>query len=140
MNSSIETHYQLSDVEFLKELSNCTLNPKLFNHEAHLRLGWILINDLGLEKAEKKIEKQLLNFGKHNGVQDLYHRTVTIVAMKILHHFMKKSKTTSFKSFIEENSSLLTDFKGLIMKHYSYDIFESEEAKRTYLKPDLEVF
>ena len=56
-----ETHYRFSDTEFLKQLLDCTLSPKLFNHEAHLRLGWILINDFGLEEAEKVIEKQLLH-------------------------------------------------------------------------------
>ena len=140
MENNIDTHYTFSDTEFFQQLASCTLNPKLFNHEAHLRLGWILINNLGLKRAEEEVEKRLLNFGKHNGVQDLYNRTVKIVAMRAINHFMTRSKTKNFKEFINENSRLQTNFKDLIMKHYSYDIFESEEAKSIFKEPDLKPF
>lgn len=135
-----ETHYSFSDIEFCKQLRTCTLNPKLFNHEAHLRLGWVLINNLGLEKAEKVIEKQLLNYCRHYEVDDKYSKTITIVSMRLIARFMNQSKTINFEEFIAENSSLLTNFKDLIMEYYSYNIFESKEAQTIFKEPDLKPF
>jgi hypothetical protein len=133
----METHYQLSDTEFTSQFSNCTLNAELFSHEAHLRLAWILIHSLGLEQAEELIQIQLQSFVANLGATDKYHKTVTIVAMKAVSHFMKQSKTTNFKSFIVENSKLKTHFKELVNSHYSIDIFKSSKAKAEFLKPDL---
>lgn len=137
MNNSTETHEQFSDEEFCKQLSNYTLNPKLFSHEAHLRLGWLNIKKHGLQKAEERIQEQFKNYVTHVGAQDKYNLTVTIVAMKAIHHFMKQSETTKFKNFIAENMQLKTDFKELIGTHYSADIFNLEKAKIKFLEPDL---
>ncbi|NMH86964.1 hypothetical protein [Flavivirga algicola] len=133
----MEQHFQLTDVEFNEQFTNCSLNPELFSHEAHLRLGWINIKNLGLKKGEENIQKQLQNFVIHVGAHDKYNKTVTIVAMKILNHFMQQSKTDNFKDFINENSKLKDNFKQLIANHYSNDIFKSEKAKTVFLEPDL---
>lgn len=133
----MEKHYQLSDTEFNHQFSNCILNPDWFSHEAHLRLAWININNFGLEKAEENIQNQLKNFVAHVGAHDKYNTTVTVVAMKAVYHFMKQSETNNFKSFIIENPQLKTNFKGLIEKHYSFDVFKSIKAKIEFLEPDL---
>ncbi|GAA4279384.1 hypothetical protein [Aquimarina mytili] len=131
------SHTKLSDNEFITQFKNCTLNPSIFNHEAHLRLSWILINELGLDSAIKTIQLQLQNFVKSVGATDKYHATLTIAAMKTVHHFMQKSKTENFENFISENQRLKTNFKDLINNHYSIDIFTSEQAKVNFLEPDL---
>lgn len=133
----MEQHFQLTDTEFCEQFTNCTLKPELFSHEAHLRLGWINIKNLGLKKGEENIQKQLQNFVAHVGAQDKYNKTVTIVAMKAIYHFMKQTKTDNFKDFINENSKLKNNFKQLIASHYSNDIFKSQKAKTSFLEPDL---
>jgi len=137
MRENIDTHYKFSDEEFVKQFSNCSLKPEIFNHEAHLRLAWININSLGLKDAEEKIQSQLQNFVAFVGVKDKYNTTVTVVAMKVVHHFMKKSKSNNFKDFIVENPQLKKNFKGLIDSHYSFDIFKSTKAKFEFIEPDL---
>ncbi|WP_298903525.1 hypothetical protein [uncultured Psychroserpens sp.] len=136
----MEEHYQFSDEEFNRQFETCKLDPGLFSHEAHLRLAWIHINNLGLIKAEETIQNQLQNFVAHVGAKDKYHTTVTVVAIKAVYHFMKRSKTRDFKSFIAETPQLKTNFKGLIGRHYSYDIFKSDKAKTEFLEPDLHPF
>jgi len=140
MQNIMEQHFQLSDIEFNRQFTNCTLSPDLFSHEAHLRLAWINIRNLGLEKAEENIQNQLENFVAHVDAKDKYNKTVTIVAMKTVYYFMKQSKTTNFKDFIIETPQLKNNFKGLINNHYSFDIFKSVKAKSEFLKPDLIAF
>ncbi|WP_339606028.1 hypothetical protein [uncultured Roseivirga sp.] len=133
----MEPHFQLSDTEFNRQFTDCSLNPELFSHEAHIRLAWINIKKLGLEKAIDNTQTQLENFVAHIGAKDKYHKTLTIVAIKIVNHFIQKSKSDDFSNFINEFSQLKYEFKELVNAHYSFNIFNSDEARTEFLKPDL---
>ncbi len=131
------SHIELTDNELKAQFKDCSLNPNIFNHEAHLRLAWILINEFGIDEAITTIQLQLQHFVKSLDAIDKYHVTVTIASMKAVHHFIKKSNSKNFEEFIIENQKLKTHFKELINSHYSIDIFSSEKAKLSFLEPDL---
>ena len=133
----MQKHFNLSDTEFKKQFISCELSPVDFTHEAHLRLAWINLDQFQIEKAEQEIQNQIEKFVAFVGAKDKYNKTVTIAAMKTVHHFMLKSKTDNFKDFIIENPRLKDNFKALLDHHYSFDIFDLAEAKSEYLKPDL---
>lgn len=131
---------RLSNLEFMKQFEDCVLDPATFNHVAHLRLVWIHIDMFGIEKAQNNIQRQLQKFVKHAGAKDKYHETLTIAAVEAVNHFMDKSKSNNFEDFVVEFPQLKDDFKGLINSHYSFNIFESERAKKEYLEPDVAPF
>ncbi len=131
------SHFDLSDEEFLRQFINCEFNPAYFSHEAHLRLAWINISKFGIEKAETAVQYQLQGFVEFVGAKDKYNKTLTIAAIKAVYHFMQKSKSDNFKDFITEFPRLKTNFKALMGSHYSFDIYNSAEAKHEYLQPDL---
>ena len=137
---AIKNHLQLSDKQFKTAFQNCQLAPKLFNHEAHLRLAWLLLKEYGLEKGMNVIQTQILAFVDNLGATDKYNKTLTVAAVKAVHHFMGRSKAFNFTDFITEFPKLKHDFKGLMRQHYSFDIYNSLEAKTTFLKPDLQPF
>lgn len=137
MNHKPNNHFDLTDMEFAKAFSTCTLNPILFNHEAHLRIAWIHLKKDGLEHATTTICNQLIKYVNHLGAKDKYNKTLTIAAIKIVHHFMQRSKTDNFFDFILRYPELKKGFKGLVESHYSFDIFTLEKAKKEYLAPDL---
>lgn len=138
--NKMEEHFSLSDTAFKNQFIDCELNPALFTHEAHLRLAWININKYGIKRAEKEIQSQLQHFVEFVGAKDKYNKTVTIAAIKAVYHFMLKSKKDNFKDFIAEHPRLKTNFKDLLDCHYSFDVFNSNEAKMVYLEPDLVPF
>ena len=129
--------YQLTDLKFSTEFKNATLNPKLFNHEAHLRLAWIYINRDGIDAAVTKVCNQIINYATTLGAADKYNETVTVAAVKAVYHFYLKSKSDNFRDFIKEFPRLKTNFKDLLAQHYGIDIFNSEIAKCSFLEPDL---
>jgi hypothetical protein len=133
----MEHHIELSDAEFSSQFELCTLDPKLFTHEAHVRLAWIHIRQSGVEKAIGIINQQLLDFVSAIGATEKYNQTLTTAAIKAVHHFMLKSQTSSFQEFIQENSRLNTQFKDLLFTHYKTNIFKSDKAKGEYLEPEL---
>lgn len=136
----MERHWKLSDTEFEEQFSNCTLRPLWFTHEAHLRLAWIYITNYGSEIAFKKYSSQLQNFANKHKADGKYNATVTFASIQIMKHFMAKSDAYDFQDFINEFSQLKTNFKQVLQKHYSGDIFTSKEAKKQILQPDLVSF
>ena len=133
----MNNHYQLTDTDFESQFSNSTLDASLFNHEAHIRLAWIHVTKYGIDKAVKNVNTQLINYVASLGAQDKYNNTVTTAAVKAVHHFIQKSKSDNFKDFIEEFPRLKTNFKDLLSQHYSINIFNSENAKSSFLEPNL---
>ena len=133
----MEAHFKLSDEEFQCQFASCQLEPALFSHEAHLRLAWLNIKQCGLVEAEERIQNQILNFVEHVGARDKYHTTLTVAAIRAVQNFIKNSKSDNFKDFILEFPELKNDFKALINRHYSFDIFQSKKAKEEFLEPDL---
>ncbi|GAB5400079.1 MAG: hypothetical protein Aureis2KO_16640 [Aureisphaera sp.] len=133
----METHFQLTDAEFEKQFEEASLDPGLFNHQAHLRLAWIHISNYGIDPAIDHISAQLKNYTTSLGAADKYHETVTVAAIRAVYHFTLKSKATTFMEFIEENPRLEHNFKDLMDAHYGFDLFSSQEARKNYLAPDL---
>ena len=133
----MQNHLELSDLEFEKQFRECELNPKAFSHEAHLRLAWIHIHKYGLTQAVENLQTQLEKFVANIGAKDKYHKTLTVVAVQAVNHFMEKSGSDNFEDFIKEFPQLMNNFKGLINSHYSFDVFASEKARKEYIAPDV---
>lgn len=133
----MERHRHLSDLEFEKQFENCSLDPSIFSHEAHLRLAWIHIQKYGEDQACIRISNQILKFATTAGDNNKFNKTVTVAAIKAVNHFILKSKSTNFQDFMRESSRLKYNFKELLSYHYGFDIFTSEKARLEYLEPDL---
>lgn len=130
-------HFQLNDDTFEHHFAEGILNPKMFSHEAHVRLAWIHIRKYGVEKAILNICGQIRNFAVINGAAGKYNKTITVAAVRAVYHFMLKSPSNDFHSFISQNSCLNTHFMDLLDQHYSDGLLFTEEAKKAYLEPDL---
>jgi hypothetical protein len=130
-------HLDLTNQEFANQFKTGLLDPELFTHEAHLRLAWIYIHQLGAEKAGKVVSDQIKNFVILAGAKDKYNHTLTIAAVKIVAHFIRRSHAQTFVEFAIEFPALITDFKGLLRVHYSDGICFSERAKKEFIAPDL---
>lgn len=132
-----ELHRKLSDHEFEAAFSNKTLRPGWFTHEAHLRLAFIHIKKYGLFEAVKNMRYQIKSFAENLGIYDKYHDTVTIAAVYLVNEFMQEADTTSFDTFLQSGGNALKDFKGLLKKHYSYNVFKDQKAREQFVEPDL---
>ncbi len=137
INKLMEEHYKLSDQEFKRSFETCTMPAAVFNHEAHLRLAWVYLGEYGIEKAENLVQEQLKKYVASLGAEDKYHTTLTVASIKVIHHFMSRSKSDNFKGFIAQFPQLKTGFRELIGSHYGFDIYSSKKARLEYLEPDL---
>lgn len=130
-------HYQLTNAAFEQQFANCTLDASLFNHEAHLRLAWIHIKQYGVTRAIENTCSQLVQYTRSLGAESKYNKTLTVAAVKAVHHFMQRSAAVDFPAFIAEHPRLKFNFKELMAAHYKTDIYTSERAKKEFMEPDL---
>ncbi len=133
----MEKHYRLPDSECEAQFANCTFPAEYFSHEAHLRLAWIHISKYGQKKAVKNLTEQIQAYASSLGAIEKFHATVTVAAVKAVHHFMKKTGSTSFLELMASYPELKTRFKELLSTHYSFNVFESDDAKQVFVEPDL---
>lgn len=133
-------HNNLTDAEFLSLFKRNELDPRCFDHMAHLRLAYLYIQRFGLHTAISEVCKQLKAFTEKQGEPEKYNETVTTAAVRAVNHFMNKSRATQFKSFIKSFPKLRDNLKELLSQHYGIDIYNSEIAKSTFLQPDLQPF
>ena len=113
---NVTNHIQIEDNRFEREFRDLTLDPALFNHEAHIRLAWIHIKKYGPDKARVNICKQISLFDKTFGDGTKYDKKLTEGSIRLIDHHIKKSNSTDFVSFINEFPELKTDFLSLVKK------------------------
>ena len=87
--SKINNHLDLTDAEFITRFEDCSLPSDLFTHEAHLRLAYLDIKQVGLEEATDLICKQITNYVIKLGALDKFNRTLTIAATRAVYHFIQ---------------------------------------------------
>jgi len=133
----VKDHWQYSDEEYEKQFETFRLKPGMFSHEAHLRLAYIHIHKYGAAQAETHMCRQIKGYAESLGVYDKFNQTVTMASVKVMDKFMRHAKSSTFKALLVEFPELLSDFKGILGQHYSYNVFGDPNAKAAFQEPDL---
>lgn len=136
----ISDHTQLSDEEFYEQFKGMKFPPGLFSHEAHLRLTWILLEKYDLSTACAEACTLIKSFDATFGDGTKFHRTVTEAAVRIVNHYKEKDSFRAFQLFLGAHQHLLHQFKECIDSHYTFDIFQHENAAKSFVKPDKSPF
>ncbi len=133
-------HSELSDEAFELQFASGVFPASLFIHEAHLRLGFIHIKKYGIEKAIEQVSQQIQQLVISIGAQEKYHHTITIAALHILYHYIRKNPEAPFQQLLASEPQLLANFKSILNNHYSEPLLASPEARHQYFPPDLTSF
>ncbi|MDF0717273.1 hypothetical protein PY092_14005 [Muricauda sp. 334s03] len=127
----------MNDADFIKAFETGKFPPEQFHHKAHIKLAWIYLNLFDEETAISKTCEAIKNFDKLHGDGTKYHMTLTVAAVKVVHHFRQKSNAITFDEFVCEYPRLVTSFKELLFQHYGENVLADQKAKTAYLEPDL---
>lgn len=123
------------DAQFLAAFETGQIANRDFHHRDHLRLAWIQIRRLGLERALESVTTAIRQFATHHGHADRYHDTMTrfwlrAVATGIDHH-----PDLSFEGLLAAEPHLLD--QNLPYVHWSREQMASDQARRQWVEPDL---
>lgn len=128
---------KMENADFIQAFETEKFPAEKFNHTAHIKLAWIYLDQFGEETAIAKTCEAIKNFDQLHGDGTKYHITLTVAAVKAVHHFRQKSNATTFEEFIVEFPRLTSSFKELLLQHYGKEVIADPKAKTTYLEPDL---
>ena len=126
----------MDDQTFLHAFENAKLSH--FPHEAHIRMAWLYLRQYGYDEGVRKICDGLRHFADAHGAAQKYHETITLFWAKLVNHAItipRTPDTADFKTFIEQHPHLLD--KGLLERHYGAGRWQSLEARKCWVEPDL---
>lgn len=128
------------DREFITAVAECTLEPSLFTHRAHLRLAFIHLKLNDLDQASDLTCSAIRNFDRKFGDGSKYHHTLTMASVRVVDHFIKKCPNCDFDTLLSKYPGLLQNFRDLIDQHYSKTVWNNSHAKEFFAEPDLQAF
>ena len=136
----LKSHEQLSDEDLESQFKEYTLPPRLFSHAAHLRLALIHLRKYGKDLAKENLSFQIRGYADSLGANQKFNLTITIASIEILANYLASNPTLDFCGLQEKHSELFEDFKGIVKKHYSFNVFGDPKAKAEFIAPDLQPF
>lgn len=114
-------HAHAADARFVAALENCTLPVEEFHHRDHLRYAWLVLRELPLEQAIRRIGRAIDRFAVHHGAPDQFDPELTRLYVEEIHRSMQahseaivsakngplsSSHACDFSTFLEANPQL----------------------------------
>jgi hypothetical protein len=127
------------DRAFLAAFEAHAVPPAAFNHREHLRLAYVCLCESRADEAQGRVRAALQAFIAHHGVDPAkYHETITRAWVLAVDYFMRKSEGPfeSFDAFIAADPRLLDS--SIMLTHYSKERLFSEQARTSFIEPDLQ--
>lgn len=125
----------MEEHELIEKFEACTLPPKLFHHEGHVRVAWIYLSLNPLPEAMMKFRDGLKAFAKAQGVEAIYNETISFAFLILMHDRLRRSANITWEGFKAENGDLL-DWKSNPLKAwYGEEELKSALAKKFFVLP-----
>lgn len=129
-----------ADEIFVASIENFTMQLVEFNHVAHLKLAYCYLVKNGLKNGIKKMSQTLKSFLAAKGVDgDKFHVTLTHVWVNLVWQAMLNNPGNESTEIFLSHSPMLLN-KDIVFNYYSHDLLFSEQARNTYVYPDLSAF
>lgn len=113
-----------------------TLDVDSFDHEAHVYLAWLFLEQFPLTEAIARFSSALQRLTATLGVPGKYHATITWFFMLLIAERREAAASNDWFSFCRDNADLFSADQNIIGRYYSEDLLASERARGTFLLPD----
>jgi len=135
MDSEGQAGISPADETFLAAFHAGQIGNHDFHHRDHLRLAWIQIRRLGLERASDAVVLSIRQFAARQGHADRYHETMTRFWVRVVAMGINRHPTLPFDDLLATEPHLLD--KTLAFAHWSRERMASDEARRQWMEPDV---
>src|SRR5713226_9575935 len=95
------------DEQFLAAFEAGQIANQGFHHRDHLRLAWIQVRRLGLERASESVAAAIRQFAAHHGNADRYHDTMTRFWVRVVGMGISRHPTLPFDDLLAAEPHLL---------------------------------
>ena len=106
-----------------------------FDHEAHLHLAWLYLEQFPLPEALERFDAALRRLTARLGIPGKYHATITWFYLLLIGERRDGEPGLPWNRFRIRNADLL-DHGGILNRYYHRDTLASERARRSFILPD----
>ncbi len=131
------TKEEMTARQLIEKFENQEFKGDDFHHLEHLKVAWHYICHETLSVAKQKFHSNVFALVKKLDAEDKYHRTLTDFMLDYLFHLRAYLGTDCWQRLEQESLLVIQDAKKLISYYYSDKVIWSEEAKATYVEPDI---
>jgi hypothetical protein len=117
----------------LLALETGTLDPAMFPHREHVRLGYEMLGRYPFGEAVARFSRGLRLMAAKGGRPEVYHETITVAFLAVIGERRARGGHDNWDDFKEENDDLLA--KRCLKKWYGAEQLGSDLARRTFCLP-----
>jgi hypothetical protein len=111
------------------------IDPGAFDHEAHVYVAWLYLEQFPLPEALEKFNAALRRLTVRLGVPGKYHATVTWFFLLLIAERRSADPGADWFRFRRLNADLFED-GGLLEHYYHRQTLASDRARRSFVLPD----
>jgi len=127
----------MDDRRLIREFLDHSLEPDGFNHEAHVRVAWLLLEQFPFEQALQKFEAGVVDLASRAGVPEKYHATITRALMQLIAADLYGGALLCWQDYRDSGPAVLIDAKSALLHYYSAGLIFNEPARLKWCEPDL---
>ncbi|MDH3374067.1 MAG: hypothetical protein OEM85_11880 [Gammaproteobacteria bacterium] len=112
------------------------LDVAAFDHEAHVYVAWLYLNELPLLDAIDRFSAALKKLTTSLGVPGKYHETITWFFMMLIAERRQRTTSSDWFSFRRSNADLFDRKEKILNRYYSKDVLGSRQARQSFVLPN----
>lgn len=109
------------------------LDPAVFPHREHVRLGFEILSRHRFAEAAARMSRGLTRLAAKGGHPEKYNETITIAFLAVIAERKARGACSNWPEFIAANRELLD--KDFLQRWYSREELASDLARSTFLLP-----
>jgi hypothetical protein len=127
------SHSEAATAEELYALEMGKLDPALFPHREHVRLGYEMLARYPFSEALARFSRGLRRMAAKGGRPEVYHETITVAFLAMIGERRVRGAYGTWDDFRNNNADLLQ--KSCLEKWYGAEQLSSDVARRTFCLP-----
>jgi hypothetical protein len=125
---------EASTEDELLALETGALDPAMFPHPEHVRLGYEMLGRYPFGEAVNRFSRGLRLLAEQGGHPEVYHETITIAFLALIGERRARAKHADWCEFKANNGDLL--YKRCLERWYEADYLRSDLARKTFCLPE----
>lgn len=118
----------------IEQFESGNIEAELFDHEAHVYIGWLYVQQYELADAIARFNDALRHLTGILGVAGKYHVTITWIFLLLIAERSRASD--DWQTFKIRNRDLIEDSRNTLGRYYSEELLFSEVARKQFVLPD----
>jgi len=114
-----------------------TVNPEAFDHEAHIYVAWLYLQEFPVLQAGQRYADSLRRLTRQLGIPGKYHETITWFFMFLIDERQRLGSGNDWFSFRRNNEDLFArGEQNILSRYYRRETLASDSARQAFVLPD----